>query len=62
MPRLEFTRKTKLKAAERAGFPRIHLGSFDNFADAVAARRAAEKAYGYHANHGRHREPLSVWS
>lgn len=30
----------------------IHLGVFDSFDDAVAARRAAEVRYGYHPNHG----------
>lgn len=31
----------------------VHLGSFRDFGDAVAARKAAEERYGYHANHGR---------
>ena len=30
-----------------------HLGTFENFDDAVAARAAAEVKYGYHPNHGR---------
>lgn len=30
-----------------------HVGMFDNFDEAVAARRAAEVAYDYHPNHGR---------
>jgi len=31
----------------------IHLGSFSEFADAVAARQEANVKYGYHPNHGR---------
>ena len=30
-----------------------HLGYFDNFNDAVAARKAAEVEHNYHPNHGR---------
>nr|WP_175479900.1 HNH endonuclease signature motif containing protein [Paracoccus homiensis] len=31
----------------------VALGRYDTFAEAVAARRAAEKVLGYHPNHGR---------
>lgn len=31
---------------------RIHLGSFSDFTDAVAARKSAEIRHGYHINHG----------
>ena len=31
----------------------IHLGSFADLAEATAVRKAAELAYGFHANHGR---------
>lgn len=31
----------------------VHLGSFAEQSDAVAARKAAELRFGYHANHGR---------
>jgi len=30
----------------------IHIGMFDNFNDAVSARRGAELKYGFHPNHG----------
>ena len=32
---------------------RIRLGYFENFDDAVSARKSAEVKYGYHKNHGR---------
>lgn len=30
----------------------VHLGLFDYFEDAVAARKAAERRFGFHENHG----------
>lgn len=30
-----------------------HVGYFQTFNEAVAARKAAEKLHGYHPNHGR---------
>ncbi len=33
-----------------------HLGTFDSFGGAVAARQRAETEFGYHANHGKHIE------
>lgn len=35
------------------GNRRYHLGEYDTFEEAVAAREAAEIAYGYHKNHGK---------
>lgn len=32
---------------------KVHLGFFAGFDEAVAARKAAEKKYGFHKNHGR---------
>ena len=37
----------------------IHLGSFDSFEDACAAREAAEIKYGFHKNHGRRARTLT---
>lgn len=34
---------------------KIHIGQFEKFADAVAARKAAEVEYGFHENHGKKR-------
>ena len=35
------------------GRPRINLGYFQHYEDAVTARKQAEKEHGYHPNHGR---------
>ena len=32
---------------------KVHLGTFNSFDEAVAARRAAEVKYGFHPNHGK---------
>ena len=36
----------------------VYLGSFQNFHDAVCARKSAELKYGFHPNHGMLRKPL----
>lgn len=47
-------RGTRKWVARIGGGPSvIHLGSFVDLADAIAARRAAEVEHGYHPNHGR---------
>lgn len=43
----------KWHARIKADGRHIHLGYFTGLADAVAARKAAEITYGFHANHGR---------
>lgn len=44
--------KGKWMAYIRAG-KRIHLGRYDRIEDAIIARKAAEKRFGFHENHGR---------
>ena len=46
-------RSNKWVAYASSSNTRIHLGSFFDFNEAVAARKAAEVKYGYHPNHGR---------
>jgi hypothetical protein len=45
--------KQKWLADIRVDGKQIYIGRFDDFEDAVAARKAAEKTYGFHPNHGR---------
>jgi len=40
--------KARIKHNDRS----IHLGVFDTLPEAVAARKAAERKYGFHQNHG----------
>ncbi len=48
-------RRNKWAAEIKVDRKKIHLGQFAEFADAVAARKAAEVKYGFHANHGKKR-------
>lgn len=43
----------KWRAVIRSNHQRHHLGHFDTFEQAVAARKAAEQHHGFHQNHGR---------
>lgn len=43
----------KWRAAIRANGKLKHLGSYRNKSGAIAARKAAEREYGFHPNHGR---------
>lgn len=47
------TAASKWVAKIGVGFDHVHLGTFDKFDDAVAARRTAEIEHGFHQNHGR---------
>jgi len=47
------TREQKWRACIYVGGRKVSLGDYTEKADAVAARRAADMEYGYHANHGR---------
>lgn len=43
----------KYRSFIQEGGKRVWLGSHDTYEEAVACRKAAEKKYGYHENHGR---------
>lgn len=45
-------RRNKWVAEIKVDRRKIHIGQFDDFDEAVAARKAAEAAYGFHENHG----------
>ncbi len=47
------TRDAKWRASITVGGKFKHIGTFERFDDAVAARIAAEQTYGFHDNHGR---------
>ena len=45
--------KNRWKAQINANGRQISLGNFEDFLDAVASRKRAEREYGFHPNHGR---------
>lgn len=45
--------RSKWIARINVNYQSIHLGVFDTFDAAVAARKVAEREYGFHPNHGR---------
>lgn len=47
-----FKRTGKWQASIRVSMKSIHLGMFSKKKDAIDARKAAEKKYGFHKNHG----------
>ena len=48
-----FGRTKKWHATIKVSSKQIHLGYFTRQTDAISARKAAEKKYGFHPNHGR---------
>jgi hypothetical protein len=47
------TNPSKWRARIRVNGKLVHLGVFDSAEDARTARKAAEKQFGFHENHGR---------
>lgn len=45
--------KRKWQASIRVDGKRVFLGRYEEFTDAVSARKSAEVEYGFHKNHGR---------
>lgn len=45
--------KGKWRARVNVDYKEVHLGHFDTIEDAIAARIAANRKYGYHPNHGK---------
>ena len=45
--------KSRFRSSITVDGKSTHLGLFDDFFDAVCARKSAENRYGYHHNHGR---------
>lgn len=48
--------RTKWAATIKVNYKSIGLGRFETLIDAVAARKRAEKIYGFHENHGKNIE------
>lgn len=48
-----YKRKDKWYSQITVNYKTLGLGTFDNFEDAVDARKKAERVYGYSENHGR---------
>lgn len=51
---VEYTPKgtKRYRANIRYNYKKIYLGNYDTLEEAAAARKAAEKLYGFHPNHG----------
>lgn len=45
--------KGRYRSTITVDYKRVELGFFDDFFDAVCARKSAERKYGFHLNHGR---------